>query len=157
MIKLILPKSIEQELKKELIVAGTQEIGGVLLGEHVSEGVFRISDFTIQGSGGTAVSFIRHIHQSLRNRLTDFFNKTKHNYTKFNYLGEWHSHPSFELTPSIRDRGSMWQIVNDHTVGANFIMLLLVKWNEGEVEGSVSIFVPGNPMMQGDLIREEAK
>lgn len=156
MIKLILPKAIEQELMKELIVAGRQEIGGVLLGEHVSEGLFRISDFTIQRSGGTVVSFIRHIQQSLKNRLTDFFIKTKHNYTKFNYLGEWHSHPSFELTPSIRDRESMWQIVNDPTVGANFVMLLLVKRNEGEVEGSVSIFIPGNPMIQGELIREEA-
>ncbi|WP_199171146.1 MULTISPECIES: Mov34/MPN/PAD-1 family protein [unclassified Sporosarcina] len=157
MIKLILPRAIEQELKTELIVAGTKEIGGVLLGEHVSEGVFRISDFTIQRSGGTVVSFIRHIHQSLKNRLSDFFNNTKHNYTKFNYLGEWHSHPSFELTPSIRDRKSMRQIVNDPTVGANFVMLLLVKSNEGEVEGSVSIFVPGNPMFQGELIKEEAK
>ncbi|WP_218839235.1 Mov34/MPN/PAD-1 family protein [Evansella halocellulosilytica] len=157
MIKLILPKAIEQELKKELIVAERQEIGGVLLGEHVSEGLFRISDFTIQRSGGTVVSFIRHIQQSLKNRLTDFFNKTKHNYTKFNYLGEWHSHPSFELTPSIRDRESMWQIVNDPTVGANFVMLLLVKCNEGVVEGRVSIFVPGNPMIQGELIREEAE
>ncbi|ARK26427.1 hypothetical protein SporoP37_16495 (plasmid) [Sporosarcina sp. P37] len=155
--KLILPRAIEQELKTELIVAGTKEIGGVLLGEHVSEGVFRISDFTIQRSGGTVVSFIRHIHQSLKNRLSDFFNNTKHNYTKFNYLGEWHSHPSFELTPSIRDRKSMRQIVNDPTVGANFVMLLLVKSNEGEVEGSVSIFVPGNPMFQGELIKEEAK
>lgn len=156
MIKLILPKAIEQELMKELIVAGRQEIGGVLLGEHVSEGLFRISDFTIQRSGGTVVSFIRQIQQSLKNRLTDFFIKTKHNYTKFNYLGEWHSHPSFELTPSIRDRESMWEIVNDPTVGANFVMLLLVKRNEGEVEGNVSIFIPGNPMIQGELIREEA-
>lgn len=157
MIKLILPRAIEQELMKELIVAGTQEIGGVLLGEYVNEELFRISDFTIQRSGGTIISFIRHIHQSLKNHLNDFFNKTNHNYTKFNYLGEWHSHPSFELTPSIKDRKSMWEIVNDPTVGANFVMLLLVKRNNGEVEGSVSIFVPGNPMIQGNLMREETK
>lgn len=155
MINLLLPKHIERELKLELKAAGSREIGGILMGEHINEGTFRISDFTVQRQGGTWISFVRNIQKSLKQSLRYFFNKTKHEYTKFNYLGEWHSHPSFQLVPSTQDQLSMWEIVNDSAVGANFAVLLLVKLNQKEVEGNVTLFVPGSPMMQGNLIREE--
>jgi proteasome lid subunit RPN8/RPN11 len=158
MINLLLPKYIELELKLELQAAGSREIGGILMGEHVNEETFRICDFTVQRHGGTWISFFRDIQKSLKQSLWFFFNKTNHDYTKFNYLGEWHSHPSFQLIPSMQDQQSMWDIVNDPEVGANFAVLLLVRLNqEGEVEGSATLFVSGSPMLQGNLIREETK
>jgi hypothetical protein len=42
-------------------------------------------------------------------------------------LGEWHSHPSFELEPSGKDDLSIREIVEDRDVGANFVVLLMVK------------------------------
>lgn len=157
MINLVLPKRIEQELKLELEAAGRREIGGILMGEHVNEETFRICDYTVQRHGGTWASFVRHIQKSLKQSLRLFFNKTNHDYTKYNYLGEWHSHPSFQLVPSKEDQQSMWDIVNDPEVGANFAVLLLVKLHQGEVEGNVRLFVPGSSMIQGNLIREETK
>lgn len=156
MIDLILPNHIEQSLKIELQNAGEREIGGVLMGEHVEKGTFRICDFTIQRDGGTWITFVRRIQKSLKQSLCHFFVKTKHNYTKFNYLGEWHSHPSFKLIPSIQDCQSMWDIVNNPEVGANFVVLLLVKLNHGEIDGNVTLYIPGSPMVRGNLIREES-
>lgn len=154
MIKVILPKQIETQIKQELEQAGSREIGGVLMGEHVSENTFRISDITIQRQGGTVIKFIRNIKEAIL-KLNGFFTRTNHQYKQYNYLGEWHSHPLFNLSPSIHDQQSMWDIVNDITVGANFAVLLLVKLNDGKMEGNITLFVQGYPMISGELVREE--
>lgn len=156
MINLILPNHIEQKLKIELQDAGEREIGGILMGEHVEKGTFRICDFTIQRDGGTWITFVRRIQKSLKQALTQFFEKNKHNYTKFNYLGEWHSHPSFELIPSIQDRQGMSDIVNNPEVGANFVVLLLVKLNNEKIDYNVTLYIAGSSMIKGNLIREES-
>ncbi|WP_229782688.1 hypothetical protein, partial [Oceanobacillus indicireducens] len=52
-------------------------------------------------------------------------------------------------------RKSMWGIINDTTIGANFVVLLLVKLNNGNMEGDVSLFLQGYPLVNGDLLREE--
>ncbi|GGN67268.1 Mov34/MPN/PAD-1 family protein [Oceanobacillus indicireducens] len=105
MIKIILPKHIEVQIKQELEEAGGREIGGVLMGEHVNKNTFRISDITVQRRGGTVITFIRDIKESLQ-KLREFFKRTNHQYKQYNYLGEWHSHPSFSLSPSIQDQKS---------------------------------------------------
>lgn len=155
MINLILPKKIEERIIEELRAAGNREIGGILMGEHLEENTFKISDFTIQRKGGTFAFFVRKIQRSLLRSLQQFFTQTRHEYTRFNYLGEWHSHPSFFLIPSPDDQETMWEIVDDSEVGANFAFLLLVKLKQGHFEGKTNLFYPGFPMMEGQLIREE--
>ena len=155
MIKILMPPELKKRLIKELRVAGSREIGGILMGEHVSEGVFRIRDFTVQQEGGTWITFIRKIEKPVKLSLRKFFRSTNFQYTRYNYLGEWHSHPpSFSLFPSIRDQESMWEIVNDPSVGANFAVLLIVRLEAAELKGNVSLFAPGFEVMNGELIWE---
>jgi integrative and conjugative element protein (TIGR02256 family) len=106
--------------------AGRREIGGLLMGEHVQDDVFRIADLTVQHGGGTAACFIRHPHEH-QAELDHFFERTGADYTRFNYLGEWHSHPLYQPLPSSTDVDTMQSIVSDPTVGANFLCLLIVK------------------------------
>ncbi|MBA4496305.1 Mov34/MPN/PAD-1 family protein [Paenactinomyces guangxiensis] len=153
--KLILPQRIVRQLERELQLAGRREIGGILMGEHVSEGVFRICELTVQRNGGTWTSFTRTVHDSLRKYLTTFFYRHNHHYTRFNYLGEWHSHPSFSLSPSTCDQQSMLDIVNDPDVGANFAVLLIVKLGQEELQARAYLFVPNFDMQNGELIFEE--
>ena len=63
------------------------------MGEHVGVDTFRVKDLTIQRKGGTFATFIRFIEEII-GPLRDFFSSTRHDYTRFNYLGEWHSHHS---------------------------------------------------------------
>lgn len=154
MIRILLPNELEKRLTAELQSAGTREIGGVLMGEHASEGVFRIRDFTVQRQGGTWITFVRKVEDSLKQSMRNFFRKNAYQYTKFNYLGEWHSHPSFALIPSLSDQRSMWEVVCDRNVGANFAILLIVKLEASELKGSVSLFVPEFDMQNGELILE---
>lgn len=124
--KVILPYTLVKTLGTELKRAGVREIGGVLVGEHVRDETFRIADLSIQRSGGSATHFVRDLdHNSAF--LKDFFARTGHDYQRFNYLGEWHSHPSFEPLPSAQDLKAMRDIVEDPNVGANFAVLLIVR------------------------------
>jgi [CysO sulfur-carrier protein]-S-L-cysteine hydrolase len=139
---LLLPESIVERIKTALLTAGHREVGGVLMGEHVGVDIFRVTDLTIQMKGGSFAAFVR-IVDLIVAPLRAFFQATNHDYTRFNYLGEWHSHHSFALVPSSRDHLTMQEIVLDPAVGARFAVLLLVKLSEKrELECSATVYTP---------------
>ena len=75
-----------------------------------------------------------------------FFARTGNDYSRFNYLGEWHSHPTFEAAPSVTDLETMQSIVSDPAVGVNFLTLLVAKLSRGNVlEATATAFRVGNP------------
>lgn len=153
--KILLPESIVQKLTLALKKSGSREIGGILMGEHLSEGVFRVKELTIQKHGGTCFSFVRQL-KNILNPLKHFFYETGYNYKKYNYLGEWHSHPEFSPEPSNRDSETMWEIVDDPEVGANFVVLMIVRLNKIELlEGTVTVYLHENQRLKGKLIRQE--
>ena len=96
------------------------------MGEQISEGYFRVHEVTVQSNAGTTGSFLRTPHQAAT-ALSRFFDETGHDYRRFNYLGEWHSHPSSSLEPSLKDHATMWSILHDRTVGASFAVLLILS------------------------------
>ena len=152
---LLLPPEVVSQLVAALAQAGVREIGGVLMGEHVGIDIFRVKDLTIQRKGGTFAAFIRFV-EGIVGPLRAFFRATNYRYTRFNYLGEWHSHHSFALTPSGRDHTTMLEIVMDPQLGARFVVLLLVKLNESnQLEHSVTIYQPGARPILGRVMREE--
>lgn len=111
------------------------------MGECLEPNRFRATDLTIQSRGGTFASFVRRVGEAL-SALARFFRRTGEDYTRFNYLGEWHSHPSFSVSPSDRDVRSMIEIAEDPEVGANFAALVIVRLMGGELVGSASVFWP---------------
>lgn len=124
--RLLLSTPIIRRLQRELRSAGRQEIGGLLMGEHLQGDQFRVTHITVQHTGGTTACFIRDPHEH-QIELDRFFEQTGSDYKRFNYLGEWHSHPSFAPVPSETDVETMQSIVSDNSVGANFLVLLIVK------------------------------
>ena len=125
MLTLILPREQQKLLLAALRKAGEREVGGILMGEHVGPNLFIVRKMTVHRRGAFA-SFVRRIEDAIGS-LRAFFRETGHDYARFNYIGEWHSHPSFAPYPSRTDDLSMLQIVQDETVGANFAVLLIAK------------------------------
>lgn len=147
MMKLLLPLKILQRLRRELRDAGRREIGGLLMGEHVEGTTFRIVDMSVQRRGGSAGHFVRDpvAHDDF---LRDFFERTGHAYERYNYLGEWHSHPSFEVLPSVVDIRAMERIIADPTCGVNFLVLLIVRLERWRtIELSATAFRAGDRPM----------
>lgn len=125
MLTLMLPADQHSVLLTALIKAGRHEIGGIMMGEHTGPNIFVVRKLTVHRRGSFSF-FLRRIEDAI-GKLRIYFNETEHDYTRFNYIGEWHSHPSFTPYPSGTDDQSMQQIVQDKTVGANFAVLLIVK------------------------------
>jgi proteasome lid subunit RPN8/RPN11 len=113
-------------LATELNRARQREIGGVLVGEQLAPDVFRLVDFSVQRSGGTATCFVCE-PDAHREFLEDFFQRTGANYSRFNYLGEWHSHPLFSAAPSRTDVAQMQSLVDEAPDRRPFALLLVVR------------------------------
>ena len=153
--KIHLPTDIQKKLILALEKAGAREIGGVLMGEHVDEAEFRIVDLTIQKQFGNVMFFLRLVRDAVGS-LKKFFKQTGHNYKKFNYLGEWHSHPSFPPVPSQQDIQSMQEIVIDPDNGANFAVLFIVQLKDiQEIEGTATVFLQDGKFFDCELIKEK--
>jgi [CysO sulfur-carrier protein]-S-L-cysteine hydrolase len=118
--------AIEKRLRRALRKAGRREIGGMLLAEQLAPDSFRIVDFTLDQSSGTHATF-RRDPTSHQRTLDEFFQRTGRNFQHFNYLGEWHSHPSFCVHPSLEDAGTMTEIVEDRDSAINFAVLLIAR------------------------------
>lgn len=141
MLSLILPPEQAEILQAALTNAGQREIGGVLMGEHVGTNAFVIHELTVHRRGSFA-SFLRRIEDAL-GPMRVFFKRTGHDYRRYNYLGEWHSHPSFAPFPSSTDDASMRVIVQDAKVGANFVVLMIVKLGQGqELVATAHVYLP---------------
>lgn len=152
--QLILPREIRQQLETALREAGRREIGGILMAEHTAENAFCVRSLTIQRRGGSFATFLRAVETFLC-PLRNFFRQTDYDYTRFNYIGEWHSHPSFIPAPSEKDHRTMWSIINDPQVGAFFVVLLIVKLDENaEFVGTVTVYQPDAPAFRGELTLE---
>lgn len=122
-----------------------------MMAEHVSVNTFIVRDLTIHRRGRLA-SFVRRIEEAW-SALTRFFDRTKRDYQRFNYIGEWHSHPSFEPSPSGRDHQSMHEIISDGSVGANFVVLMIVKLNpEGSLVGTAHTYLPDGRFERSELV-----
>jgi hypothetical protein len=151
MLTVILPPEVTAVIHAALRKAKHREIGGILMAEHIGHNKFEVRDLTVHRHGAFA-SFVRRIEDAV-GRLRLFFDRSEHDYARFNYLGEWHSHPSFEPMPSMKDDTSMFQIVQDSEVGANFAVLLIVKLDlSGQLIGSAHTYLP-NGTKAGSVIR----
>lgn len=151
MLTLHLPIDRALTLRDELNVAGRREIGGILMGEQLAPSQFRIADMTFQRHGGMIARFVRSARLALV-ALQRFFAHTGHRYHRFNYLGEWHSHPSFEPRPSDEDHASMIDVACHQNTGANFVVLMIVRLDDaGELEGSATVYLPDGSVRAGVL------
>lgn len=112
-------------LRSALQLAGLREIGGVLMGEQIEPGHFRIIETSIDAETGGSAHFVRS-PAAHAEALDAFFERTGNAYDRFNYLGEWHSHPTFDVTPSLQDAGAMMELVHGER-GIDFAVLLIVR------------------------------
>jgi [CysO sulfur-carrier protein]-S-L-cysteine hydrolase len=122
--KLHLPRDIKARMKAELRRAGAREIGGFIMAEQLEPGTFKVVDFSIDRDSGHASCFHREPTKH-RAELQAFFDKTGADFSRFNYLGEWHSHPSFSVEPSSTDINAMFNIVQEQDI--DFAVLMIVR------------------------------
>ncbi len=123
--QLLMPSEVQRKMRGHLFRAGRREIGGMIMGEEVDDRTFKIVDFSVDATSGTNSNFVRDANQH-DEALDAFFKKTGADYRRFNYLGEWHSHPSFSVYPSLQDVHVMQDLV-DGSGGVDFAVLFIAR------------------------------
>lgn len=117
---------IDGRIRRELRKAGRGEIGGMLFAEQMAPGRFKIVDFSVDHYSGSHTNF-RRDPQVHGKTMQKFFERTGGDLSRFNYVGEWHSHPSFPVDPSSEDMETMTDLVQNSTAGISFALLLIVR------------------------------
>jgi len=140
-VKVDLPRTEVAKMTRALRRAGRREIGGILMGEQIAERHFRVVDFSIDEVTGSYAHFVRSPEHHVT-ALAEFFERTGKEYARYNYLGEWHSHPSFPVRPSHEDALSMDDLVHGER-DISFAVLLIVKRAWWCFECSATMFVRG--------------
>lgn len=149
MLRITVPLEHQDMLRRALNKAGTRECGGILLGEHVGTNHFAVRGLTTQKPGAIA-SFVR----SMKNVVTTiktYCGARGNNFARFNYLGEWHSHPLFSVQPSPQDHATMRALAMDRKVGANFVVLLVFRLSGARLEGSAHTYLPDGTVHPSQL------
>lgn len=110
---------------RRLRTAGRREIGGIVMAEELAPGRFRLAEFTTDDRAGTRSTFRRSEEQH-KAALDSFFSRHRYAFDRYNYLGEWHSHPSFPVIPSNRDRQTMSELISAPD-SPDFAVLLIAR------------------------------
>lgn len=153
MIEVILSAKCARKLKKELRAAGRNEIGGILAAEQIGDGKFLVKALSVQRDG-TLTTFVRDPAQH-RKFMRRFHLLTGNQPQRFNYLGEWHSHPSFLALPSAPDVRAMHAEIADPEQTASFLVLMIVKLGkDAGLVGSAHAFRRGHKGMRVSLNAE---
>jgi [CysO sulfur-carrier protein]-S-L-cysteine hydrolase len=124
-VKVEFPQMLRRKMAKALSQARRREIGGILMAEQIEAGHFLLVDFTVDEVTGSAAHFVRSVDHH-RSALSTFFERTASDFARFNYLGEWHSHPNHLPIPSSTDIASMRSLVSGER-DIPFAMLLIVR------------------------------
>ena len=81
-----------------------------------------------------------------------YFKKRKYNYTKYNYLGDWHSHPTFDPSPSGYD---LIQLREDFELSnAHFLISFVFRVEERKLVGSAVYIDDSKVFKDAELIIE---
>lgn len=148
------PKAVRAQMRKALSRAGRREIGGVLMAEQIEAGRFRIVDFSLDAEIGGAAHFVRSVEHH-HAALSEFYERTESDFSRFNYLGEWHSHPNHLPIPSTTDVMSMASLVEGER-DIPFALLLIVRatwWRRMAM--SATLFQQGRPPEPAEILTGE--
>lgn len=148
--RLRIPIDQAAKLKSALAAAGWREIGGQLFGEQLAPSDFLASEIAIQNRKGSIARFFVDLVQAARDAAA-FFDRTRRRYTRFNYIGEWHSHPSFSVSPSVIDRETMRKLVADPDFRGSFAVLMIVRFDDSALVAGAWLFDPAGREMEVEL------
>ncbi|WP_130327299.1 Mov34/MPN/PAD-1 family protein [Sphingomonas sp. BK036] len=139
--RLAMPHEFRTRLHEVVKEAGRREIGGVLMAEQIEPGSFRLVDFSVDSRSGGAAHFVRSVEHH-QEALAAFFERTGSDYGRFNYLGEWHSHPNHLPVPSGEDTASMRDLVGGER-DIPFAVLLIVRASRRGLMCTATLFEHG--------------
>lgn len=154
-LRLTVPRSQLEKMQACLKEGGIREIGGWLVAEQIAPGDFELVGFTVDLEVGTWDHF-ESVPGSHTEQLDEILMANENRSGRVDYLGEWHSHPTFPPVPSTIDLAAMTNMVENS--GPAFAALVIVRMLvTTSIEASITTFQRGQPPANGRLTFENAR
>lgn len=153
-LSLTVPRSQLAKLQIHLTQGGKREIGGWLVAEQTAPGKFELVGLTVDLEAGTRDRFdsLPEPHSEQMDRI---LLENSGRAGRVDYLGEWHSHPTFPPIPSKIDLASMTDMVENS--GPSFAALVIVRLLENAViQATITTFQRGQVPEAGRLTIADA-
>lgn len=140
------------EMRVCLKKGGIREIGGWLVAEQLAPGEFELVGFTVDLNVGTHNRFTN-LPMTHDEQFDKVLNESTDRTGRVDYLGEWHSHPTFPPVPSDIDVAAMTKMVEDGE--PSFAVLLILRLLGAEIlEASITTFQRGLSPELGRLVHD---
>ena len=151
--KIIVPKEIAIKIFEAVKKEGLCEIKGSLYAQFISENQYKIEDVFISKNKGTHFFSNLIINHAYHKFEKQYFKKHNYDYVNHNYIGDWHSHPSFECKPSSYDEKEIkTELLSSN---AHFLIQLIVKVIDDELCGNCFCCNRDMVLRKCDLIIEK--
>lgn len=153
-LSLTVPRSQLAKLQFYLTQGGKREIGGWLVAEQIAPGEFELVGLTVDLEVGTRDRFdsLPEPHSEQMDRI---LLENSGRAGRVDYLGEWHSHPTFPPIPSKMDLASMTDMVENS--GPSFGALVIVRLiGNASIEATITTFQRGQLPKVGRLMIADA-
>lgn len=89
-------------LKKHILKYGISETSGSFFG-NIKNNNFNITHIYYSNVKGSSVFVYTPYTKKMVRFAKKFYKETNYNYEYYNYIGDWHTHPSFRCYPSPND------------------------------------------------------
>ncbi len=151
--KIIIPKKLTKKIFNQVKKGKLNETKGALFARKISDDIFEVDDVYIESKVGS-FAFV----ELVNNKKYQVYQKSYHkkngyDYVNHNYIGDWHSHPSFELYPSSYD---MAEVKSDlKKSNAKFLVQVIVKIVNKKLTGNAFYYDRKNSAKQIELLIEQ--
>lgn len=138
------------KLQLYLKKGGNREIGGWMVAEQTAPGQFELVGLTVDLEVGTRDRFDS-LPEPHSQQMDQILLENSARAGRIDYLGEWHSHPTFPPIPSEIDVASMTDMVENS--GPSFAVLVIVRlMSNALIQATITTFQRGKLPEAGQLM-----
>lgn len=136
--KIIIREEIADRILNQVRKYSPNETKGALFAHKIDDNTFEIEDVYFEKRIGSFV-FVS-LENSLRYKKfqKEYDRKHHYDYRNHNYIGDWHSHPSFALFPSGYDSNEVVDELKESN--ANFLIQIIVQEKENKLIGNCFLY-----------------
>jgi [CysO sulfur-carrier protein]-S-L-cysteine hydrolase len=135
---IILPKKISKILHKQIHRHSPNETKGALFAKQIDDDHYEIDEVYLERQIGS-IAFVRlYNNQRYKRFQKQYHAKHDDDFLHHNYIGDWHSHPSFECVPSSFDRMEVEMDLQQSN--ANFLIQVILKVEYNKLVGDAFLY-----------------
>lgn len=151
--KIIIPKKLTKKIFIQVKKCRLNETKGALFARKISDEMFEVDDVYIEKKVGS-FAFVELVNNEKYQVYQNCYHeKSGHDYIHHNYIGDWHSHPSFVLYPSSYDIEEVKKDLKKSN--ARFLVQVIVKIINDKLTGNAFYYDRNITAKQIELIIEQ--